>query len=125
MPILHVFWSIFLVFMLAAWIWVLVSVIADIFGSEDLNGWGKALWLLGVMILPWLGVLMYLVIRGDSMQARNRKAAEKLEEAQKAYIRDAAGATSAADELVKLADLKDKGVISEEEFAAQKAKILS
>lgn len=125
MPILHIFWSIFLIFLLVAWIWTLISVIADIFASEDLSGIGKGLWMLGVIIVPWLGVLLYLILRGDKMQERSRAAAEKLHEAQKAYIRDAAGATSTADELEKLAGLKDKGVISEAEFAAQKAKLLS
>ncbi|WP_068108785.1 SHOCT domain-containing protein [Tropicimonas marinistellae] len=124
MPILHIFWSIFLIFLLVAWFWTLISVVADIFSSEDLSGLNKGLWLLGVIVVPWLGVLLYLVLRGDSMQERRRQAAADLQEAQKAYIREAAGAPSAADELAKLADLKEKGVISEEEFAAQKAKIL-
>ena len=80
--------------------------------------------MLGVIIVPWLGVLVYLIMRGDAMQERSRKAAEELQEAQKAYIRDAAGTVSTAEELTKLAELRDKGVISEEEFAAQKAKLL-
>lgn len=125
MPILHVFWSIFLIFLLIAWIWTLVSVISDIFASEDLSGLGKGLWVLAVIVVPWLGVLLYLILRGDSMQERGRKAAEALQEAQKAYIRDAAGTASTADELAKLAELRDKGVITEEEFAAQKAKLLA
>jgi hypothetical protein len=125
MPILHIFWSIFLIFMLAAWIWVLIAVISDIFSSDDLDGWSKALWLLGVMILPWLGVLLYMILRGDKMQERNRKAVAAVEKAQKEYIRDAAGTHSTAEELTKLADLRDKGVISDEEFAAQKAKLLA
>ncbi|PRY23845.1 phospholipase D-like protein [Aliiruegeria haliotis] len=124
MPILHIFWSIFLIFMLAAWIWTLIAVVSDIFASEDLNGMGKGLWILGVIIVPWLGVLLYLIIRGDGMQERNRKAAEAIQDAQKAYIQDMAGTRSAADELAKLAELKEKGVINEEEFQAQKAKLL-
>ncbi|RYH07299.1 SHOCT domain-containing protein [Tropicimonas sp. IMCC6043] len=125
MPILHIFWSIFLIFLLVAWIWTLISVVSDIFASEDLSGMGKGLWMLGVIVVPWLGVLLYLVLRGDSMAARAKKAAEEIQAAQKAYIRDAAGTVSTADELAKLADLRDKGVISEEEFSAQKAKLLA
>ncbi|MDV7142762.1 SHOCT domain-containing protein [Tropicimonas sp. TH_r6] len=125
MPILHIFWSIFLIFLLAAWIWTLIAVVSDIFSSEDLSGMGKGLWMLAVIIVPWLGVLVYLIMRGDSMQARSQKAVEELQEAQKAYIRDAAGGVSTADELAKLADLKEKGVISDEEFAAQKVKLLA
>lgn len=124
MPILHVFWSIFLIFLLAAWIWTLIAVISDIFSSEDLSGMGKGLWMLAVIIVPWLGVLVYLIMRGDAMQQRRVEAAEALQEAQRAYIRDAAGSVSTADELEKLAALKEKGVISEEEFAAEKAKLL-
>lgn len=125
MPILHIFWSIFLIFLLVAWIWTLISVVSDIFSSEDLSGLSKGLWMLVVIVVPWLGVLLYLILRGDSMAQRAKKAAEAMQEAQKAYIRDAAGAVSTADELAKLAELRDKGVITAEEFAAQKAKILA
>lgn len=125
MPILHIFWSIFLIFLLIAWFWTLIAVVSDIFASHDLNGLNKGLWILAVIIVPWLGVLAYLIARGDEMQARARKASEDLQEAQKAYIREAAGAVSTAEELSKLADLKEKGVLSEEEFAAQKARLLA
>lgn len=125
MPLFQLLWSIFLVFLLVAWIWVLISVIADIFSSDDMSGWAKALWLLGVMILPWLGVLSYILFRGDAMRARQRATHAAVEEERKAYIRNAAGTTSTADELAKLADLRDRGVISEAEFGAQKAKLLA
>ncbi|WP_157973569.1 SHOCT domain-containing protein [Tropicimonas sp. IMCC34043] len=124
MPLFHILWSIFLVFLLVAWIWVLISVIADIFASDDISGWGKALWLLGVMILPWLGVLMYILLRGDEMRARQRATHEAVENERKAYIRHVAGSHSTADELTKLAELREKGVITEAEFAAQKSKLL-
>ena len=124
MPILHIFWSIFLIFLLVAWIWTMISVVADIFASDDLSGMAKGLWILGVIIFPWLGVLAYLIIRGDEMQVHSRKAAEEMQAAQRAYIREAAGSISTADELAKLAELKEKGVITEAEFAAQKAKLL-
>ena len=124
MPFLHIFWSIFMFFLLVAWIWVLVGVISDVFRSDDLNGFAKALWVLGIIVVPWLGVLAYLLFRGDGMAERNAKAASDVEEMRRSYIRDVAGA-STADELTKLAELKEKGVIDEAEFQAQKSKLLA
>ncbi len=112
-------------FLLVAWIWVVISVISDIFRSKDLTGWGKGLWMLFVIVMPWLGVLAYLIIRGKGMQERTIHAIEDANEKQKAYIRETASTSvSTADELSKLADLKEKGVITDAEFEAQKAKLL-
>ena len=124
MPLLHVLLSIFEVFLLVAWIWVVVAVISDVFRSNDLNGAERALWVLGIIIVPWVGVLVYLFIRGDSMAERSAQAAAEVEEIRRAYIRDVTG-QSTADELAKLAELRDKGVITEEELQAQKGKLLS
>lgn len=123
MGIFEVFWSIFLVFLMVAWFWVVISVVADIFRSHDINGFSKALWVLFVILIPWLGVLAYLLIRGDKMQAHQAEAIAKMEEAQKAYIRDAAG-TSPADQLEKLHALKEKGALTDAEYEAQKAKVI-
>ena len=123
MPLLHVLWSIFLIFLLVAWIWVLISVIADVFRSKDLNGFAKALWIIGIIIIPWLGVLVYLMVRGDGMHERSMQVAMEMDKMQREYIKSVAD-ISPADELAKLAELKEKGVITDEEFAAQKAKIL-
>lgn len=116
--------SIFMFFLFVAWIWVVISVVSDIFASKDLNGWGKGLWMVFVILMPWLGVLAYLIIRGDSMQERFTAAAKKVNEQQRHYIQSVAG-TSTADELVKIADLKEKGVLTDAEFETQKAKLLS
>ena len=124
MVFLDVIWSMFVFFLMVAWIWTLVGVVSDVFRSHDLSGMGKAVWVLLIIMIPWLGVLAYILVRGESMQKRNLEALQQASEAQRAYIQSFA-TVSPADELVKLSDLKDKGVISEEEFAAQKAKLLA
>ena len=116
-------WSIFWLFLMVAWFWVMISVVSDVFRSTDLNGVSKALWIAFVILFPWLGVLAYLIVRGDKMQERNAELVQNMENAQKDYIRSVAS-VSAADELERLAALRDKGVLTEEEFAAQKAKVL-
>jgi hypothetical protein len=124
MPLLHVLLSILQFFLLVAWIWVVVAVISDVFRSKDLNGVERALWVLGIIIVPWVGVLVYLYIRGDSMAERSAQATAEVEEIRRTYIRDVTR-QSTADELAKLAELRDKGVITEEELQAQKGKLLS
>ncbi len=117
-------WSIFWLFLMVAWFWVMISVVADIFRSKDMNGAAKAIWVAFVILIPWLGVLSYLIVRGDKMHEHNVEAMNKMEEAQKDYIRSIAN-VSAADELERLAALKDKGVLTDEEFSSQKAKTLA
>ena len=127
MPLFHVLWSIFVFFLLIAWIWVLIGVISDVFRSDDLNGLAKGLWVLAIIVVPWLGVLVYLIIRGQGMTERNAKAAADAEKLRRAYIREVVADpsdASTADELTKLANLKEKGVITDAEFEVQKAKIL-
>lgn len=124
MNLLDAFWSIFVFFLLVAWIWVVIGVISDVFRSRDLAGVSKGLWVLFIIVIPWLGVLSYVIIRGEGMQERNMQALADAGERQRAYIQSVAG-TSTADELSKLAELKEKGVITESEFAAQKARLLS
>lgn len=124
MPLLNIFWSIFMIFLFVAWIWVLIGVISDVFRSNDLNGMEKALWVLGIIVVPWLGVLAYLVIRGQSMAERNAQAVAEAEKLRRAYIQEAAG-PSTAEELSKLAELRDKGVITDAELQAQKTKLLA
>ncbi|MEP1932576.1 MAG: SHOCT domain-containing protein [Hoeflea sp.] len=116
--------SILWMFLMVAWFWVMISVVADIFRSKDLNGFSKAIWIAFVILIPWLGVLVYLIVRGDKMHQHNAEALSKMEAAQRDYVRSVAG-VSAADELERLAALKDKGILTEEEFAAQKAKTLN
>ena len=123
MPLLQILESIFFIFLMVSWIWVVVGVISDAFASDDLSGVAKGIWVLFVIIIPWLGVLVYLIARSEGMRERRTQAISDAEDAQRAYIQNLAG-TSTADELSKLADLKDKGVISEADFEAQKAKLL-
>lgn len=124
MAFLNVLGSIFMFFLLVAWIWVVISVVSDIFRSKDLSGWGKGIWMFFVIVLPWLGVLAYLIFRGDGMQERTIEAIAKANDQQRNYIQSVAG-VSTADELTKLAELKEKGVLTDPEFETQKAKLLS
>ena len=124
MPLMNLFWSMLWFFMFIIWIWLLITIFIDIFRSDDMGGFAKAMWVLFVIILPFLGVLVYVIARGHSMQDRAIADAKKRDEAARAYIQEAAGSGSTADELAKLKSLHDQGVLSDEEFAAQKAKVL-
>jgi len=121
----QVFWSMLWFFLFFIWIWLLISLFGDIFRSKDLSGWGKALWTIFIIILPFLGVLVYLIVRGNSMQERALQDAANRESQFRGYVQSVATTGGgAADELAKLADLRDKGVISDAEFQAAKAKAL-
>lgn len=125
-PTLGIFWTMLMLFLWFAWLMLLFRVILDIVRSRDMGGVAKALWALLVIVIPWLGVLAYLLVRGPSMYSREVARAEAQQDALDAYIRETAGGgRSAADELLKLSDLRDRGVLSDAEFAAQKAKILA
>lgn len=124
-PILGAFWTILMIFIWVAWIFLVFRIFIDIFRSKDLGGWGKALWSIFVILIPFLGVLLYLIVRGGSMAERDVEDAQKSEEAFRAYVQQAAGGTSAADELAKLAQLHNDGVISDSEFESQKARLLA
>ena len=124
-PLLGAFWTIFEIFLWVIWIWILIYVFIDIFRSRDLSGWGKALWFLFVLLIPLIGVLVYLIARGNSMHERAVQQAQQQDQAARQYIQDVAGAPSTADQLTKLAELRDKGVITPEEFEREKAKVLT
>ena len=125
-PLLGAFWTIFEIFLWIIWIWILIYVFIDIFRSRDLSGWAKALWFLFVLLIPLIGVLVYLIVRGSSMQERSVQQAQQQDRELRAYVQDAAGTqTSTADQLAKLADLRDRGVITPEEFEREKAKIMA
>jgi Short C-terminal domain/Phospholipase_D-nuclease N-terminal len=124
-PLLNIFWTTLYIFFFVIWIWVLISVLIDIFRSHDLSGWAKALWLIFVIFLPLLGVLAYVIARGDKMHEHAVREAKADDAAFRSYVQDAARGSSTADELTKLADLRDKGVITAEQFEAQKAKLLA
>jgi ABC-type multidrug transport system fused ATPase/permease subunit len=126
-PLLNIFWSIFIFFLWIIWIWILIMVFIDIFRSHDLSGWGKALWFLFVLFIPLIGVLVYLIARGGSMHERAAQQARQQDQEFRQYVQQAASSSpaSTADQLAKLADLRDRGVISAEEFEREKAKVLA
>jgi Short C-terminal domain/Phospholipase_D-nuclease N-terminal len=126
-PLLDAFLTMLWIFLFIIWIWLLIVVFADIFRSRDLSGWGKGLWVLFIIILPWLGVLIYLIARGGKMHERQIEQAQAQQQAFRQYVQEtaASSSTDSADQLAKLADLRDKGVISEAEFQQQKSKVLA
>ena len=124
-PFLDVLWTMIVIFAWVIWFWLLITVFADLFRRHDTSGGMKALWVIFVIILPFLGVLIYLIARGGSMHERSYREAQAEDKQFREYVRDAAGTSSSADELAKLADLKDRGVITEAEFQQGKAKILA
>ncbi len=124
MPLLDLFWSMLWFFMFFLWIWLLISLFADIFRSDDLSGWGKAGWVFFMIVLPFLGAFIYLIARGKSMQERAMADMAAREKATRSYIKDVAGPASTADELAKLAELRDRGVLTSQEFDAQKAALI-
>jgi hypothetical protein len=109
--------------LLFIWIWIAIGVVVDIFRSHDLSGWAKAAWLLLIVILPMIGVLIYLIARGHKMQDHAVRHAEQQDQAFRSYVRTAA--SSPADDISKLEDLKNRGVLSDEEFQRAKEKALS
>ena len=122
----QVFWSFLWFFMFFIWIWLLIVVFSDIFRSPDLSGWGKALWTIFVIVLPYLGVFVYLIARGHKMQENTLQAAKEQDAAMREYVQNVTSTSaSSADEITKLAELRSSGVISEEEFQQAKAKALS
>jgi Short C-terminal domain/Phospholipase_D-nuclease N-terminal len=123
-PLLGVFWTMLEFFLFFVWIWLLIIVFGDIFRSRDLGGFAKALWVIFVIVVPLLGVLVYLIARGGGMQERAVERAQERDQAFQNYVQQAAGPSSTADEVAKLADLKAAGAITEEEFQTGKAKIL-
>ena len=124
-PILNVFWTILMVFLWVLWFWVLITVFIDLFRSRDLSGWAKALWFVFILVLPLIGVLVYLIARGSKMHEHAARDAQVQEQQFRSYVQDAAGSASQADQLAKLADLRDRGVITAGEFEREKAKILA
>ena len=123
-PLLGAFWTIFEIFLWVMWFWILITIFIDIFRSPDLSGWGKALWFLFVLIIPLIGVLVYLIARGGKMHEHAAREAQQQDEAFRSYVQETAG-TSPADQLAKLANLRDRGVITAAEFDREKAKILA
>jgi ABC-type multidrug transport system fused ATPase/permease subunit len=124
-PLLGAFWTIFIIFLWVIWFWILITVFIDLFRSHDLSGFAKALWFIFILFLPLIGVLVYLIARGSKMHQHAVRDAQAQEQEFRSYVQEAAGSPSPADQLAKLADLRDRGVITAEEFDREKAKILS
>jgi hypothetical protein len=124
-PLLDFFWTLLEIVLMVVWIWLAITVFFDIFRSHDMGGGAKALWVIFIIILPYIGILVYLIARGGKMHERADAAAARQQKAFNAYVHQTAGTSSGADELAKLADLREKGVLTPEEFEAQKAKILA
>lgn len=126
-PILSLFWTMLLLFLWVLWFFLLFRTVIDIFRSDDLGGFSKFLWLVFVILLPYLGVFVYVIIRGRGMTVRDIERAQANEAAFRTYVQEAAGTSGggAAAELAQLADLRDRGVINEAEFNQQKAKLLA
>ncbi|MFE1546417.1 SHOCT domain-containing protein [Streptomyces sp. NPDC058718] len=128
-PLLNLFWTMLWFFLWIMWLFLLFKVITDIFRDHELGGWGKAGWLAFCILLPYLGVLVYVIARGKSMGQRDVQQAKASEAAFQDYIRKTAGTSpaggGATDELARLAELKEKGAITDEEFEKAKAKVLA
>ncbi|MFV0308602.1 MAG: SHOCT domain-containing protein [Desertimonas sp.] len=122
----QVLWSMLWFFLFFMWIWLVITVFADIMRSHDLGGWAKALWSIFIIFLPYLGVFVYLIVRGGGMTDRDIRQAERDEARVRSYIRDAAGSEqSPAEQLATLSDLHERGKLSEDEYARLKAKVLA
>ena len=120
----QVFWSFLWFFMFIIWIYLLIFIFSDIFRSRDLSGWGKALWSIFVILLPFIGIFTYLIVRGSSMAERQVAQVQAQQEAMDSYIRTTASSASSADQLAQLADLHTSGKIDDAEYATAKAKVL-
>jgi hypothetical protein len=110
------------IFLLVVWIWILFSIIADLFRDHEISGWSKAIWVFFLIFVPFLTGLIYLIVRGQGMRDRAIKEQADVRRHMDSYIRETA--TSPADDLHKLSELKDRGVLSDEEFDRAKAKVL-
>jgi Short C-terminal domain/Phospholipase_D-nuclease N-terminal len=122
-PLLSIFWTLLELAVFVLWVWLLISIFADIFLSHDLTGLEKALWVIFLVVLPILGVLVYLIARGGAMHERAQARAQQQQERFDVYVRHAAS-TSATDEVAKLAALRDSGAITDEEYQRLKARLL-
>ena len=126
-PVLGAFWTIMWIFLWVIWIFLLFRVIVDIFRDDSMSGWGKTGWLVFTIVLPFLGVFVYVIARGKDMGRREQEHARaKMEETDR-YIRETVGTTgpaNEADQLAKLSEIRARGDISDEEFRQAKEKVL-
>ena len=124
-PLFDLFMTMLWFFVFVIWITTVIVVIFDIFRSADLSGWGKAGWFILVLFLPIIGVIAYLLARGAHMAVHRQQDIDARDEAMRDYVRSVGGETTKAGELEKLASLRDRGILTEEEFATEKAQLLA
>jgi type VI protein secretion system component VasK len=122
-PLLDVFWTMLIFFLWIAWFWILFTVIADIFRRHDISGLGKTAWIIFTILLPFLGVFVYLIVNNDGMMQRNLEHAQRQQAQFEAHVRDVAGGS--ASEIAKAKQLLDSGAITQEEYEALKARALA
>jgi hypothetical protein len=124
-PFLDILGSMILFFLWVAWIWTVFAVLSDVYRRHDIGGWGKALWTVLIIVIPFLGVLIYLIGHGGQMAERNAQQAEAMQQQYAAHIREVAGSGGAAGEIAQAKELRDSGAISDEEFEQIKRKALA
>jgi Short C-terminal domain/Phospholipase_D-nuclease N-terminal len=124
-PFLEVLWTLLIFFAWVIWFWILITVFADIFRRNDTSGFGKVLWMIFVIVLPFLGVFIYLIANHDGMTERNIERARSQQAHMDDYVRSVASTGSAASEIEKAKGLLDSGAISQAEFEAIKQKALA
>jgi hypothetical protein len=124
-PFLNILWTTLIFFAWVIFIWIAITVLIDVFRRHDISGWGKAAWVIFVVILPWIGVLVYLIANHDGMAERRMKEAQASQAQFDQYVRTTAGTGGAASEIEKAKQLLDSGTISQAEFDAIKAKALT
>ncbi|MDK1473207.1 SHOCT domain-containing protein [Streptomyces sp. 549] len=129
-PLLNLFWSMLHIFLFVVWFFLLFKTLTDVFRSKDLGGWGKTGWTVLILVLPYLGVLIYLIARGGSMASRDQEQAQAADAALRSYIKNAAGTSADGEasghvaELAKLSELRTSGALSDDEFQKAKEKLL-
>jgi Phospholipase_D-nuclease N-terminal/Short C-terminal domain len=124
-PFLDIFWTILIFFMWVIWIWILITVLMDLFRRHDIGGWGKAAWTLFVVVLPFLGVFMYLITQGGQMAERRSAEMQASRASFDSYVRDVASAKSPGDQIARGKELLDQGAIDQAEFEQLKRKALA
>jgi hypothetical protein len=124
-PFLNILWSMIIFFAWVIWIWIMIIILADVFRRRDISGWGKAAWIVFLIVLPFLGVLVYLIAQHDGMAERSAKDAQGQRAQMDDYVRSVAGSGGPAAEIDKAKQLLDSGAINQTEYDAIKAKALA
>ena len=124
-PFLDILWTTLIFFAWVIFIWIAITVLIDVFRRHDISGWGKAAWVIFIVLIPWIGVLVYLIVNHDGMAQRRMKEVQSSQAQFDEYVRQTAGSGGAASEIEKAKTLLDNGTITQQEFDAIKAKALS